>query len=500
MTVAYQGDTQKVLLELSPLQWDEAKGELTFARTLRVGLRFKSVARRRDRRRVSGRQVAAQLVTTAKELHRVSFDEVFRRRQRALDARRLRLSRQGETVAFHVEPNRDRFGPGSVLYFVSDGEDANPYGKEAVYELEVGVRGERMPVEQVPPSGPPTNFYWQRLEQEQDRLYLSALVDAEDIWLWEPVMAGETKRYPFSITALAEAVEPARLVVRLQGGSDLPPNPDHHVRALVNGVVVGEATWNAKRADVLEGDIPPGALREGDNLLELVNVGDTEAAYSMVYLDGFTLEFLRRLEAEEGRLSGRWSQSGFAEVSGLGDAAVVIDTTEETPRWLSGTSLDGGTARISVESGRNYLFESRPFDVEVRQPIRSALRAKTRQSDYLVIGPREFIAAAAPLLEHRQAQGLSVSYVAVEEIFSEFGYGERAPESIRAFLAYAYTHWRKPAPRYVLLLGDGTYDYEDVFKLGRVHDRVPPMMLKTRFLWTASDPALASVNGDDLLP
>jgi len=29
---------------------------------------------------------------------------------------------------------------------------------------------------------------------------------------------------------------------------------------------------------------------------------------------------------------------------------------------------------------------------------------------------------------------------------------------------------------------------------------VPPLLVKTSFLWTASDPAYAAVNGDDLLP
>ncbi len=33
-----------------------------------------------------------------------------------------------------------------------------------------------------------------------------------------------------------------------------------------------------------------------------------------------------------------------------------------------------------------------------------------------------------------------------------------------------------------------------------VSNRVPPLMVKTSYLWTTSDPTYASVNGEDLLP
>jgi hypothetical protein len=89
--------------------------------------------------------------------------------------------------------------------------------------------------------------------------------------------------------------------------------------------------------------------------------------------------------------------------------------------------------------------------------------------------------------------------VALEDIDSEFGFGESHPEAIREFLSYAYHHWQKPAPRYVVLAGDATYDFKDYLGTG-VKNRVPPMIEKTSYLWTASDAAYASVHGEDPLP
>jgi hypothetical protein len=106
---------------------------------------------------------------------------------------------------------------------------------------------------------------------------------------------------------------------------------------------------------------------------------------------------------------------------------------------------------------------------------------------------------AEPLIQHREAQGLEVKAVPVEDVYAEFGFGETRPEAIREFLRHAYHNWREPSVRYVLLLGDATYDYKNYQNTG-VHNHVPPLILKTSYLWTVSDPAYASVNGEDLLP
>jgi hypothetical protein len=89
--------------------------------------------------------------------------------------------------------------------------------------------------------------------------------------------------------------------------------------------------------------------------------------------------------------------------------------------------------------------------------------------------------------------------VAVEDIYSEFGYGEATAESIREFLSYAYHHWNEPTVRYVVLLGDATYDTKDYLATGVVN-QVPAKLVKTQYVWTASDPWLAAVNGEDQLP
>jgi hypothetical protein len=152
-----------------------------------------------------------------------------------------------------------------------------------------------------------------------------------------------------------------------------------------------------------------------------------------------------------------------------------------------------------VREGRSYLATEETLAPEIRRVAPPRWRRETRQADYLAIGPRAFAEVARPLLSRRASQGLSTAFVPIEEIFEEFGYGESRPEAIRDFLRFAFQSFRRPSPRYVVLLGDGSYDFKDHLGTG-APNHVPPLLLKTGFLLTASDPSYGAVNGDDLLP
>ena len=152
-----------------------------------------------------------------------------------------------------------------------------------------------------------------------------------------------------------------------------------------------------------------------------------------------------------------------------------------------------------VEAGRSYLATSVLRHPLVRKIQGSALKKTGNQADYLLLAPKAFLPAAKPLLDLRQSEGLSTMGVSLEDVYETFGHGEVSPEAIKAFLEYAYQSWASPSPRYVLLLGDASYDPKDYLQTG-VKDRLPGFPVKTSFLWTVSDPMYASVNGEDLLP
>ena len=106
----------------------------------------------------------------------------------------------------------------------------------------------------------------------------------------------------------------------------------------------------------------------------------------------------------------------------------------------------------------------------------------------------------ASLVGLRQAQGLRTAVVDVADIFDEFGYGLVTPQAIKDFIAYAYENWQAPAPQYVLLMGDTTYDYKDNRNLGTVN-YVPGYLICTTHLGeTISDDWYVQVSGADAVP
>ena len=399
-------------------------------------------------------------------------------------------------MAYHTEPDRALFAPGSSLFFlVTDSPSLHDRG-EAAYELSLGQTALRMATISGAPTGPDTTEYLQTVRLEQNHYYQAALLQAPDLWLWDLLVSPVTKSYSFTVDSLSPSSTSSHLKVVLQGASDFE-ELDHHVRLSLNGISVGEATWDGKVEQVIETDVNAGVLVEGSNTLSLENVGDAGALYSMVFLNRFEATYPRLLTATGGKLEGRFDQSGRALVSGITGTTFVVDTTA-TPIWLRGT--EPSPLAFHAETGRSYLAlsDTALLTPEVRLGIRSGLKNTSTRADWVLIGPREFLPAARPLVDLRRSQGLLAKPIALEDVYSEFGFGEANPQAIHDLLSFAFHNW-KTKPRYVVLLGDSTYDPQDYLNT-HVKDRVPSSLVETSYLWTVSDPTLAAVNGDDLVP
>ena len=52
--------------------------------------------------------------------------------------------------------------------------------------------------------------------------------------------------------------------------------------------------------------------------------------------------------------------------------------------------------------------------------------------------------------------------VDVEDIYDEFNFGILNPRAIKDFLHYTYLYWQTPAPAFVILFGDASWDYKKI--------------------------------------
>ena len=510
----FQGEAKSAVVEITPLRYDARRRQIVLAKRVLVKLLFTgretgesgrgSFGRREGPLKAVAGDVLARLHTTGRGLYAVSFEQLFPGRQRGLASSQLRLERQGQAKGFHVAPASDAFGPGSVLYFHADATaSSTDFSSETAWELLRARDGVRMPLVSARASGGTvTTASTGQASFETNRFYQPGLLEAPDLWLWEALASNATRAKSFSLGGVdATASQAAELEVFLQGASESGNPVDHHVSVSLNGTPVGEAQFAGKTPYRMSLSVPQSLLRDGTNELSLTNVADTGVT-SFVFLDRFTVSYPQAASFASGVFEGTWAETGTATVPGTSGAMALVDVTASSgASWLTEYESAGGALRFRAEAGHRYLAVSQQalLAPRVAVPATSGLLSTTNQADYLLIAPRAFLAAAEPLLRRRQDQGLATRAVAFEEISDEFGHGQPSAEAIKGFLSFAFQSWARPSPRYVLLLGDSTYDPRNFMGTSQPSP-LPALWTKTSYLWTVSDPRLAAVNGEDALP
>ena len=507
----FQGEDKTLALELMPVRYDASREALVLARRLTVRVDFtgaepSEIGRgRRGRRTPRPRpdsNACAFLGTSQTGLHSVTFEALFPASSapRALTSLRLTRDSGRVLVPFFVLPRSTAFGPGSRLFFhVDRAASSTSFSPEVVYALERGTGGVSMSLLPAAPDGSPAVSSRGFASFETNRIFAPDVLEIQDLWQWESLGSGVSKAKAFALDGLdASSPETARLLVFLQGGSDTESVVDHHVQVFVNGAPVADETFDAAVPHRVEADVPVSLL-DATNELTVKNVGDTGVS-SRVFLDRFELLYPQVSAARAEAFDGAFSSAGTAEIAGIASPAALLDLTAGAS-WIAGYEA-GPSLRFRAQAGHRYLAVSQDALLAPRVffPEPSArLRSTRNKADYVLVAPRAFLDAAQPLLRRRQSQGLTTFAASLEEIASSFGGGQASAEAIRDFLSFAYHHWRRPSPRYVLLLGDANHDPRH-FNPASQPSPMPFLLRRTSYIWTASDPALAAVNGDDTLP
>ena len=527
LQTAFQGDTKKAYVEFSPLRLDASRGRLVLARRLLVTVVFDGVVpgetgigstgrsvRLRRRPSREPERLLARFATRSKGLHSVSWEDLLAATSTLsggspdlassalmLDTSTMRLSRLGVPVPFHVEPRSDRFVPGSTLFFLSEGADA-AYAKDAVYELAVAPGGVRMAVgassrgRSALPTEPLTSLVSsRRFEKNAD--YLPGLLEARDPWIWSGFLGGSGVDYPFTLASLAPGT--AKLKVDLQGGSDTTDPQDHHVRVSIGGTEVAQAHWDGMTPFSLEADVPDGVLVEGSNTLRL----DSDGGQHLRRLPRPLLPRLpprprRRGRGPRGKDPRRRRRPGLRFLPGIRPPRPL------RPKDPMARAHPGhGLSRLRRRGGPRLPRRLPRRHPPPRDPPRHALltpgrRQPGRLDPHRPRGPsprrrapRPPPTGPGPLRSGRLPRATSTTTSASEK---------PPPTPSATSSPTPTTTGLLPAPRYVLLLGDASYDPKGFFSGTSRKDLLPSPLTRSSFLWTASDPLYASTNGDDLLP
>ena len=240
--------------------------------------------------------------------------------------------------------------------------------------------------------------------------------------------------------------------------------------------------------------------------------GDTGAPVEGAWLDALELDYaLQAVVGDETHVTIGPGLQSYALGGFTGPDVWVYDVTDpHRPIGLTGAGVSGGAGNYTLAFADvvlrpvSYYFVAGtrmhvPVELVLDRP--SNLRSQANGADYVLVAHASLIDAVQPLAAFRRAQGLRVAVVDVQDVYDEFSGGLLDPEAIRAFIAYAYQHWAPPALTYVLLVGDGHYDYLDHYGYGAAN-LVPPYLGMVDPWWgeTAADNRYAAIVGEDNLP
>ena len=123
----------------------------------------------------------------------------------------------------------------------------------------------------------------------------------------------------------------------------------------------------------------------------------------------------------------------------------------------------GNPKEYYVIGGDNYKV---PVSVSQKIPNQN-LHGITDGARFIIISPKEFFPAANRLKTQREIPGpnyLKTLIVDIEQIYNEFSGGLLDPVAQRNFLKYAFNNWSE-RPSYVMFMGDGSYDYKNIYNL-----------------------------------
>ncbi len=341
------------------------------------------------------------------------------------------------------------------------------------------------------------------VERRERSVYFVALKNGDtDNW-FGPILTSEPVTQAITLEHLdRDSSVEATVEVALQGVTDLPGSDlDHSVRVLLNGSDIGSVSFDGQARQVSKLAITNRDLREGDNTVTLASQnGETDISL----LDYVRITYAHSFKADNSPLRLNASGGEAMTIGGFPSAPRVMDITDpyntQEVLGLTRPQADGyeitvappdQAPRILLAFGDGQAM--RPDGVIANRP--SAWNLKSQGADLMIISHKDFIPALGPLAELRRKQGYSTAVADVEDIYDEFGYGNKSPQAIKDFLTYARS-WKKP-PRFVMLVGDSSSDPRNYLGLGN-WDFTPTKLVDTSQMETASDDWLADFNNDGL--
>jgi len=434
------------------------------------------------------------LTTVKQGMHRISYEEL---KAEGVDLigirhRRLGLTLNGEPVAVRTTGQQSRalrafFGPGGFIEFYAELAD-DLYTVNQSFALHVLSNREARAIRrnfgvertQFDQTAAVATTYVQTTVVEKNNFYDFGAPSANDPWHFGQTLARRgfegflsflntdpDQRFTYDFD-LSDAVDgsTASFTLEMYGLNDtnLSDTNNHHYQAFINDdQSLGTSQFKGYAADQLSGS---ATIREGQNSVSY-KFEISEAAIDVIGLNKLTVEYQRNAIANERALQG-YVDGGQLLVTNLGSdrGNVYRKTDSGLVRIVGARRSNGGTAfNTGGVAGEYIVVGSDGYALPEVAVIQDDQDIRNGSAEYLVIAHPDLMGDALDELVRLRQASYSVKVVDVNQIYAQFGNDLPSPDAIADYIKYASANLDT---RFVVLIGNDTYDYKNFANSGSV--------------------------------
>lgn len=268
--------------------------------------------------------------------------------------------------------------------------------------------------------------------------------------------------------------KPARAFVKLQDySSDIQTDAHNLALSINNEATTYDSGYIDKyQVKVMKANFISSTLLNGTNTVDLHSFV-TANSINTIYLDWYELEYPRYLNTINDSLNISYNNLTSQTVAtllitGLSNNAISLYKFRLQDSSLIKItnfvrSIDTLRFIDTVANGTYYFLlreDAIPAPIFMYKKKFTNLRSTSNKADYIAITHPYFNSVATNYVSFIVSQySVIAKLIDIFDIYDEFNYGFFAPEPIKEFLKSTHTFWQTPYPKYVFLIGKGTYDF-----------------------------------------